>query len=153
MNPEKVSWLQKAVTKHLRVMCLRHPPEAWVKDHSKDFVMALHYCRVCHVHRFDRHYDTLSRAARFICGGCETLVKTSPGYGGSLLVITECMETARKISTRNIYIPFVFLRFLLFGLGKYLPADRDGKTAGELESEITHQIIDAVCFLDKIRNH
>lgn len=118
----------------LGFMILRRPPEDWPEvDSTLDFIMIFHYCWATKQYRFDRHFEILSRAEHFTCGGCHAFHKTHEVIGCLGLKIKESVILASEYP-RLFFWP-VFFRFLFFGLGKHTPQDRGGKTTGELEQE------------------
>ncbi len=149
------SFLRRLLVKIFRITIIERPPKEWMKDAVKDSLMALHFCRTCKAYRYDRHFDLISRNSHLICEGCGTRKKTSDeGIGLLFMRLKECgraatLEQARRKSKSKIMFVARFFQYLIFGLGKYLPPDRGGKTAGELERETHFEIITATLFLDK----
>jgi hypothetical protein len=139
----KVSKWEKWLSKHLGFAFLRRPTEEWEpQDSTKDFIMAFHYCRACRQHRFDRAYDPLSRSAHFVCGNCgHHYVFSGDGIGILAFKFTECLRVASTITKNEFLLKLVLLKLLVSGLGKHLPEDREGKTAGELEEEALGKIM------------
>ena len=134
---KKVRWWERLAARTFGMAILRKPDDKrWIEDPEKDSVMAFHWCPGCRSYRFDRHYDALSRSARFQCGGCGT-ARFSDGeeFGVSPLKIAVCAEIAASRARPKFLAYLLFLKLLFFGLGKHLPLDRGGKTAGELETE------------------
>lgn len=142
-NLKKVKPWEKYITKLFHIVIIRMPSDDWPNhDPIKDFVMAYHYCRNCRQHRFDRHFDPLSKAGRFRCGGCGVKFKDrGEGLGILHFTIQECAIHAFDDERSYLMAYLVFMKLMIFGLGKYLPNDRGGKTSGELECKANVRLL------------
>jgi len=124
----------KFLVRYLGLVILRKPSVDWPDtDSTKDYIMAFHYCREQKEYRFDRHYDLLSRAEHFCCGGCEVVTTTPSGYGIFAFKIQEIIRISS--GSKSILRYLLFFKLLFFGFGKYMPENREGRTSGELERE------------------
>lgn len=123
------------------MILIEHPPDEWIHDHEKDFVMACHYCLVCRECRYDRLYDPLSKSSEFCCLVCKTQKQVGEGVGFSLFILQEHISVAYENREGRFRRILYFLKLGICGLGEHLPDDRKGRTAGELELEALHNLM------------
>ncbi len=147
-NDRRVRFWEKFFVRYFGIPVLRQPPGNWQVDAVKDHLMVLHWCPRTGEYRFDRHYDLLSRAERFRCGGCYRIIRTFGGFGSLAFKIYEAMRIAS--ASRPVFRLPAFFRFFFFGLGRHTPKDRGGRTSGELELEAATSLVSTFFFLYRV---
>ncbi|MBP6942917.1 MAG: hypothetical protein KBB55_02620 [Candidatus Buchananbacteria bacterium] len=137
-NKKGVSLGRKFCARGLGLVTIAEPPQKEVLDSTLDSLMAYHYCPNCKTYRWDRHFEHLSAAAHFNCGGCGVQRSTKHLRGFSWLLITEAVRLAQELHPHlkpGSKVVLLAFYYAAIGLGKHLPEHRDGKTTSELEFE------------------
>jgi len=132
--------VMRCLVRYFDAAVLGPPPKDLKHDGRKDFLMALHRCPQCRHIGWDRAYDFVSRNEHVFCGLCGTKQNLRHAAGITLFYLRECVRIAwpeeahKQLSTLMGFCRC--LKLLAFGIpDEKLPADRGGKTAGELEYE------------------
>ena len=105
---------------------------------------AFYYCRSCRKYRFDDVVDPMSKAARVSCGNCGISLAVSEGHCGPGMLffnVLECIKVAKEHYPNPVQRRIMKFKFMTLGLGKYLPDDRGGRTASELEFEAFENVM------------
>lgn len=92
----------------------------------KDWLMVFHYCRESRQYHHDRLLDFFSKNEHYFCSGCGKRKSTGRPLGYTFFTL---LESFRLRSEHRVG----WLRFW-WNPDKYLPADRGGRSAGELEA-------------------
>jgi len=124
-------------------------------DEDGNLFKAFHYCSGCRTYRHDHIIDWLSRNEHILCGNCGKAIPTHFVFGFTFFLLSECKRIAKerikrperrrigeKKARRRVAILTAW--YLIAGIKKHLPADRNGATAADLEQEALSVWLDPV---------
>lgn len=116
------------------------PPFESIKDRrgKRDSLMVLHFCKVSSKFGFAILYDYFSKNEHFYCYGCGQKQHTRVFVLYSPFLFFEVNRITKEHALGNIR---KILLYFQIGLYKYLPENRSGQTAGELESKSLGQTL------------